>query len=61
MTVIFYDKNVATYKRVENVEQVQAGYVSGKGRQVKAWCCCKLDGKEECFKMIRYDLERVEM
>lgn len=61
MTVILYDKNVATYKRVEKVEQVNAGYVSGKGRQVKAWCLCKEDGKEECFKMVRYDLERVEM
>ena len=61
MTVILYDKNLATLKRVENVEQVNAGYVNSRSRQVKAWCCCKTDGKEECFKMVRYDLERVEM
>ena len=59
MTVILYDKDRATYERVENVVQVNSGYMSGKGRQVKAWCCCT-SGGEKCYKMARYDIERVE-
>lgn len=61
MTVIFYDKNVDTRKSVENVMQVLNGYVIVRGRMERAWECTKADGKEECFKMARYDLERVEM
>lgn len=61
MTVVFFDQDQSTYKRVENVIQFQNALIKGaNGRPTKFWLCIKADGKDENFKQNRYTIERIE-
>ncbi|MBQ1981637.1 MAG: hypothetical protein II229_00245 [Clostridia bacterium] len=62
MTVILYDKDRATRMRIEHVTKIESGYCHGKGRMIKSWNLSIKDAPQDIpYKMVRYDIERVEL
>lgn len=61
MTVILYDKDRATYERVEHVIQINSNYTRVRGKLAIAYDLLLEDGRCKLFKKCRYDLERVEL
>lgn len=61
MTVILYDKDRATRMRIEHVTKIESGYCHGKGRMIKSWNLYPQGKMMIPYKMVRYDIERVEL
>ena len=61
MTVILYDKDRATYERVEHVIQINSNYIRVRGKPAIAYDLLLENGRCKLFKKCRYDLDRVEL
>lgn len=61
MRVILYDRDRATYERVEHVTQIDSNYTTVRGKPAVAYYLHTRDGKQLCFKKCRYELDRIEL
>ena len=61
MTVILYDRDRATYERVEHVIQINSNYTRVRGKPAIAYDLLLENGHSKLFKKCRYDLERVQL
>ena len=60
MSIIFHDIQRETYKRVDNIDQLQSEILTLHGRRSRVWVLFMNDGEIEYYKQRYYDIVRIE-